>query len=143
MMPSPFIWTMPELSKIDDLVFFFFSSSFTCRMSARTHVSSVLPSCNMTTVPIRRVTEKERTTEEEKKRKKKEEESQQQNRVQLTGQILEPMKQVCVCVHSFSRSLSFSMSCTRTSNICLFFILFDAKRTMCVNIEDLVGWLLT
>lgn len=133
---------MPELSKNRRFSFFFLSLSLSSFTFARIHASSVLPFCHPTTVPVRRRVN-ERRREKEKKKKKsercrkkrrgKKNVNIEQNRVQLTGQILEPMKQVyaCACIlfHSLSLSPSiFSISCThaRTSEIFFFkYILFD------------------
>jgi len=130
-MPSPFIWTMPELSKIDNSVFFS-SSSFTCRAPARTHVSSVLLSYNMTTVPIRRVNVREREKEGANDIDRKEKKKEANNRIGFNSPD-RYLNRWSKCIFAFS--LFLSMSYTRTNDICLFFILFDAKRTMCVNIH--------
>lgn len=65
----------------------------------------------------------------------------EQNRVQLTGQILEPMKQVgaCACILFHSPSI-FSISCAHARARILFFFqiysLRHLERPVWVNIEE-------
>jgi hypothetical protein len=130
MMASPFIWTMPELSKIDDSIFFFFLF----------YLLSVCPNtCVVRFVLLQydycahSSSKWERTNDIERKGKKKEEESQQQNRVQLTGQILEPMKQVCVRVYAFFRFLSRSLFLFHAYARAMFvFLFYSTPREQCV-----------
>ena len=74
------------------------------------------------------------------KKRKGEKKSQQQKRVQLTGQILERLEQVCVRAraHSFLLSLCLFRECARAyihaRAMFVFCIVFDVKEAMCVNI---------
>ena len=56
----------------------------------------------------------------------------EQNRVQLTGQILEPMKQVCACAYILFHSPS--ISCAHAQARFFKYILFDTS--VWVNIEE-------
>jgi len=100
-------------------------------MSARTHVSSVLPSCNMTTVPIRRVTEKERTTEEEKKKKKK---KKANNRIGFNSPdryLNRWSKSVCVCACILSLSLFLFHAYARAIFVFFFYSLRRPESNVC------------
>ena len=72
--------------------FFFFSNA---------HVSSVLPSCNMTTVPVRRVKERERKRERRREREKEKTEKGSAHRTDTWTD------ETSVRVHAFFRSFSF------------------------------------
>jgi hypothetical protein len=109
---------------------FFFSSSFFCPNTCTVRFA-LLQYDYYARSSSKWEEERERANDIGRKGKK-------QNRVQLTGQILEPMKQVCMYVHEFFRFLSVSLFpllsfyFMHTHERCLSFLFYSTPREQCV-----------